>query len=132
MFSDGDIKVNNLTGKFSLVGPKSKLNSQNIDIIGDNIDGVFNATKKDTDIVILNVNDDKIAYIKTQSTDMYANTIKYDDKKSLITLENNVKIIRGSEKITGDYGTMDTKNNSYKVTSNNSNRVKVIISNKNE
>ena len=36
---------------------------------------------------------------------------------------------RGSEIITGDYGVLDTNKNSYKVSSNNSNKVKVIISN---
>ena len=33
------------------------------------------------------------------------------------------------EKIIGDYGTLDTKNNSYKIKSNNDTKVKVVIQN---
>ena len=42
-------------------------------------------------------------------------------------LFKNVKVIRGNEIITGDYGTLDTDSNSYKVKSNNSKKVKVIL-----
>ena len=38
-------------------------------------------------------------------------------------------IIRNEEKITGDYGTLDTINNSYKIKSNNQGKVKVLIQN---
>ena len=41
-------------------------------------------------------------------------------------------IIRNNEIITGDYGTLDTDTNSYKVKSNNSKKVKVIITENNE
>ena len=47
-------------------------------------------------------------------------------------LKDNVKISRDGEIVTGDYGTMNTLTQSYKVKSNNTNKVKVIISNKNE
>ena len=40
---------------------------------------------------------------------------------------DSVTIIRNEEKITGDYGTLDTNNNSYKIKSNNLGKVKVII-----
>ena len=63
---------------------------------------------------------------------MYANIIRYNKETSLIELENNVKIIRGGETITGDYGTLDTNTNSYKVQSKNSKKVRVIISNQDE
>jgi hypothetical protein len=43
-----------------------------------------------------------------------------------------VQIERGSEIITGDYGILNTKNKSYKVSSKNSNKVKAIITNTNE
>ena len=76
--------------------------------------------------------DKKIAYIKTDDTEMYSNKINYDKKTSLIELENNVKIIRGGETITGDYGTLDTVINSYKVKSKDSKKVKVIILNQDE
>ena len=47
----------------------------------------------------------------------------------IIELIDDVIIIRNEEKITGDYGTLDTSNNSYKIKSNNQNKVKVIIQN---
>ena len=58
--------------------------------------------------------------------------IKYNKETSLIELEDNVKIIDGSETITGDYAEINTETNSYKINSNNSKSVKVIISNNNE
>ena len=60
---------------------------------------------------------------------MYAKTINYSNENSIIELIDNVTIIRNEEKITGDYGTLDTRNNSYKIKSNNQNKVKVIIQN---
>ena len=63
---------------------------------------------------------------------MYANIINYNRKNSLIELENNVKIIRDGEIITGDYGTLNMETNSYKVNSKASKKVKVIISNQDE
>jgi len=47
-------------------------------------------------------------------------------------LFDDVKVVRGKEIVTGDYGTLDTSDNSYKVKSNNTKKVKVIISNENE
>ena len=47
----------------------------------------------------------------------------------IIELIDDVIIIRNEEKITGDYGTLDTRNNSYKIKSNNQNKVKAIIQN---
>ena len=60
---------------------------------------------------------------------MYAKKITFDNKSSLIELSDEVTIIRDGEKITGDYGTLDTKNNSYKIKSNNEAKVKAIIQN---
>ncbi len=134
MFSDGEIMVNNLNGDFIISGSNSSLSAQDIYIEGEYIDGIFenNPETETKDIVLLNVNDDEIGYIKTENTDMYANIVKYDKQTSLIELENNVKIIRDGETITGDYGTLDTETNSYKVKSKNSKKVKVIISNTDE
>ena len=58
---------------------------------------------------------------------MYAKKINFDNEISIIELVDSVTIIRNEEKITGDYGTLDTNNNSYKIKSNNQNKVKVII-----
>ena len=41
----------------------------------------------------------------------------------------DVKIIRNGEEIIGDYGTLDTKNNSYKIKSDKQKKVKAIIIN---
>ncbi|PPR49640.1 MAG: hypothetical protein CFH15_01057 [Alphaproteobacteria bacterium MarineAlpha5_Bin5] len=131
MFSDGQIIVNNLSGAFQIIGINSILNSEDIYITGENIDGIF-STNDQKEIVQLNVNDNQISNIKTDDLDMYSKKAIYNKKTSIIELFENVKIIRGSEIITGDYGTFDTIKNSYKVKSNNTNKVKVVITNTDE
>ncbi|OUW96214.1 MAG: hypothetical protein CBD97_01865 [Pelagibacteraceae bacterium TMED237] len=132
MSSDGEINVNNLKGNFYIIGPNSSLQAENIFIQGNNIDGIFANIDEKKTVSLLNVNDENIAFIKTEGTEMYANIVKYNKETSLIELKNNVKIIRDGETITGDYGTLDTKNNSYKIKSKDSKKVKVIISNQDE
>ena len=56
----------------------------------------------------------------------------YNKQKSIIELFENVTIKRGSEIITGDYGILDTVKKSYKVSSNNSKKVKAVRSESNE
>ena len=129
MYSDGLIEVNNLNGEFSLKGKNSKLINENILIIGESIDGSFSNNKDGKEITFLNVIDEKISYVKNNGSEMYANNIKFKNETSLIELIDNVTIIRDGEKVTGDYGTLDTKNNSYKIKSNNQTKVKVIIQN---
>ena len=63
---------------------------------------------------------------------MYSSKAFYDKEINIIELIEKVKVIRGKEIITGDYGYVDITKNSYKVTSNNSKKVKVLISNNNE
>ncbi len=132
MFSDGNIKVNNIDGDFYLNGANSKLISENIIIQGNSINGIFALNNGQKEIMLLDVFDEKIAYVKSNDTDMFANSIKYNKDISLIELEKNVKIMSDGETITGDYGTLDIKTNSYKIKSKNSKKVKVIISNKDE
>ena len=132
MYSDGTIIVNNITGDFLIEGQNSSLDTEDIFIEGEYIEGNFSNNNESKEINLLNVLDKKIAYIKTDDTEMYSNKINYDKKTSLIELENNVKIIRGGETITGDYGTLDTATNSYKVKSKDSKKVKVIILNQDE
>ena len=132
MYSDGTIIVNNITGDFLIEGQNSSLDTEDIFIEGEYIEGNFSTNNENKEINLLNVLDTKIAYIKTDDTEMYSNKINYDKKTSLIELENNVKIIRGGETITGDYGTLDTATNSYKVKSKDSKKVKVIILNQDE
>ena len=132
MYSDGTIIVNNISGDFLIEGQNSSLDTEDIFIEGEYIEGNFSNNNENKEINLLNVLDKKIAYIKTDDTEMYSNKINYDKKTSLIELENNVKIIRGGETITGDYGTLDTATNSYKVKSKDSKKVKVIILNQDE
>ena len=129
MLSDGYINVNNINGKFNLEGSNSKLVNDNILIIAESIDGIFDDLPKKKEIKYLEVNDEKISYVKNKDTEMYAKKIIFNEDKSTIELIDNVTIIRNEEKITGDYGTLDTSNNSYKIRSNNQNKVKVIIQN---
>ena len=129
MFSDGFIEVSNLNGNFLLKGINSKLLNEDILIIAENINGNFSKNTEDQEITYLEVDDNSICYVKNNDTEMYAKKINFDNDTSIIELIDNVTIIRNEEKITGDYGTLDTRNNSYKIKSNNQNKVKVIIQN---
>ena len=129
MFSDGFIEVNNISGNFFINGLNSKLVNDEIIIQAKQIDGVFldNGNKKN--INSLNVYDEKISYVKNIDTEMYAKKINFNYENSIIELIDDVTIIRNEEKISGDYGTLDTTNNSYKIKSKNKNKVKVVIQN---
>tara|TARA_B100000989_G_scaffold298061_1_gene285918 strand:- start:2497 stop:3267 length:771 start_codon:yes stop_codon:yes gene_type:complete len=131
MYSDGFIEVNNINGNFSLKGTNSKLKNENILIIAQSIDGIFSSNNNDNlnEITLLNIEDEKISYVKNSNTEMYAKKINFDNISSLIELIDDVTIIRDGEKISGDYGTLDTLNNSYKIKSNDQTKVKVIIQN---
>ena len=129
MFSDGSITVDNLAGFFSIEGSNSKLISDTIFITGFLINGILNNKNGIREISNLEVRDENILSIITEDTEMFSKKAFYDKEKSIIELFDNVKIKRGSEIITGDYGILDKNKNSYKVSSNNSNKVKVIISN---
>ena len=129
MFSDGSITVDNIVGSFSIEGPNSKLITDEIFITGFVINGILVNKNGTRTISNLEVEDENILNIVTEDTKMFSKKAFYDEKKSIIELFDNVKIIRGSEIITGDYGIMDTDKNAYKVSSKNSNKVKAIISN---
>ena len=129
MYSDGFIEVNNLNGDFKLEGLNSKLINESIFIKAEKIEGIFSNIENQKEITFLNVIDKKISYVKNNNTEMYAKKINFDNKTSIIELIDNVVIIRNGEKIIGDYGTLDTKNNSYKIKSNNDTKVKVVIQN---
>ena len=132
MISDENINVNNLNGDFSLFGEKSSLETDNIIVKGKKIDGTFSPNSNISEILILNVKDENIAYVKSENTDMFANEINYNKDTSTIDLIGNVKVIDDGEIVTGDYGTINTNNNSYKIKSKNSKRVKVLISENDE
>ena len=132
MFSDGIIEVNNLDGTFLINGKNSKLKNEDITINGSDIKGKFSSNNDINEIVELYVEDQNICNIKTNEIDMFSLKAKYNKEKNIIELIDNVKVIRGKEIITGDYGYVDIESNSYKVTSNNSSKVKVLISQENE
>jgi len=132
MLSNNEIQVNNLNGYFSLFGDKSSLESDNIIVKGNKIDGFFLPNSNINEILHLNVEDKNIAYVNSDNTEMYANKIKYNKETGVIELDQNVKIIDEGEEVTGDFGFINTQTNSYKINSKNSNRVKVIISDSNE
>ena len=129
MYSDGFIEVNNLNGKFKLEGLNSKLINKDVFIKAEKIEGVFSKIGDESEITYLNVIDKKVSYVKNNNTEMYAKKINFDNKTSIIELIDNVIINRNGEKIIGDYGTLDTKNNSYKIKSNNDTKVKAVIQN---
>ena len=129
MFSDGSITVDNIIGSFSIKGPNSKLITDEIFITGYEINGILVNKNGTRTISNLEVYDENILNIVTEDTEMFSKKAFYDEEKSIIELFDNVKIIRGSEIITGDYGILETDKNSYKVSSKNSNKVKAIISN---
>ena len=129
MFSDGFIEVNNLSGDFFLKGTNSKLVNDNIIIKAETINGNFSENANEKEITYLEVIDKNISYVKNNDTQMYAKKINFDYDTSVIELIDDVIIIRNEEKITGDYGSLNTRNNSYKIKSNNQNKVKVIIQN---
>lgn len=129
MFSDGFIEVNNKNGNFSLKGLNSKLVNEGLTIKAQFIDGNFLDKEDKKDITFLNVLDEQISYVRNNDTEMYAKKINFNNDSAIIELIENVTIIRDGEKITGDYGSLDTSNNSYKIKSNNKGKVKVIIQN---
>ena len=127
MLSDGKIIVDNLNSTFLIDGPNSKLVSDNIYITGSKIDGTFETINNKRDIANLNVEDKNKLNIKTDDIEMFSKKAVYDKKISTIELFDNVIIKRGNEIISGDYGIINTTKNSYKVSSNNSKKVKAII-----
>ena len=132
MTSDGSIKVNNLTGLFTINGNNSKLKNDDISITGYFIDGKFIEIEKVNEVENLYVEDKTKINIKTETLDMYALRANYDKKNNIIELFENVKIYRDSETIFGDYAKINTLDESYKVTSKKSEKVKVLLKEKDE
>ena len=127
MTSNERINVNNKTGKFIINGPNSTLKNNDIDIVGSLIKGVFSKLGNKNDIENLYVEDNKLINIKTSTLDMYALKATYNKKNDMIELFDNVNILRDNESITGDYAKININNESYKVTSNKSEKVKVLL-----
>ena len=132
MKSEEKIQVKNLNGEFDLKGKNSELKTDNIIIIGNFIKGNYITINEINEIENLIVEDDNIANIKTKKINMFANKAIYNKKENTIELFNNVKIVRDNEIIFGDYANINTLDESYKVISKNSQKVKVLIKKTNE
>ena len=132
MFSDGLVEVNNSTGKFHLEGKKSEIKNDDIEIYGSIIKGKYLNINKINEIEVLSVEDPELANIKTSKINMFALQANYNKNQNIIELFNNVKVLRDNEIITGDYASINTLNQSYKVISKNSEKVKILINKTNE
>ena len=131
MYSNGKIVVNNLKGTFFINGLESKLISDEIFISGYKIDGIFEMIDNKRNVSELTVEDEKEVNIKTDNINMFSKKAIYNKTNSIIELFEDVKIIRGNEVITGNYGIFNTKEKSYKVSSNKNKKVKAILLNAN-
>jgi len=127
MTSDKEIKINNTTGNFKINGPNSRLKTNKIDITGYLIKGKFSQIENINEVELLYVEDETQINIKTETLDMYALRADYDKKINIIELFDKVKIYRDNESILGDYAKINTLTESYKVTSKESGKVKVLL-----
>ena len=127
MFSNKMIKINNLNGKFYLEGPGSRLFSKDIKIYGTIIDGKYSNINQINEIERLYVESVAQINIITETSNMFAKKANYNKKDNIIELFDNVKIIRGDETIIGDYAKFNTLTESYKVISNKTKKVKILL-----
>ena len=127
MNSDEAIEVNNLSGKFKLKGLNSRLTSEDIDISGFIIEGIFENIDGINEVQEMYVEDSSQVNIKTETLNMFSLEAKYNKKQNIIELFENVKIIRDNEFVEGNYAKINTVNESYKVTSNNKEKVKILL-----
>ena len=132
MKSDNYIMIDDSKGKFKLEGNISELTTDTMNIIGSSIDGSYEEINEINEINNLIVKSDKITEITTDTLKMFSSKAVYSKKDNIIELFDNVKVIRNNEIIIGDYAKINTLNESYKVSSKDSKKVKVLIDNTNE
>ena len=132
MKSDNYIMIDDSKGKFKLEGNISELTTDTMNIIGSSINGSYEEINDINEINNLIVKSDKITEITTDTLKMFSSKAIYSKKDNIIELFDNVKVIRNNEIIIGDYAKINTLNESYKVSSKESNKVKVLIDNTNE
>ena len=132
MKSDKLIEVNNDSGEFKLSGFNSEITTTNLRITGTKIDGNFINKNGENIVEKLIVEDNSQIFIKTETLEMYALKAEYDKKNNVIELFDNVKIFRNKELITGDYAKIDTLDESYKITSKKTKKVKVLLKKTND
>ena len=127
MTSDEFITLNNFSGEFKLHGLNSKLITDEIKIIGEDIKGKYINIEGENLIEELNVQDSAEVNIETENSNMFAKRAEYNKQENIIELFENVKIIRDNELITGDYAKINTLDESYFIKTNESKRVKVLL-----
>ena len=132
MKSDNYIMIDDSKGIFKLEGNISELTTDTMNIIGSSIDGSYEEINEINEINNLIVKSDKITEITTDTLKMFSSKAVYSKKDNIIELFDNVKVIRNNEIIIGDYAKINTLNESYKVSSKESKKVKVLIDNTNE
>ena len=132
MKSDNYIMIDDSKGIFKLEGNISELTTDTMNIIGSSIDGSYQEINEINEINNLIVKSDKITEITTDTLKMFSSKAVYSKKDNIIELFDNVKVIRNNEIIVGDYAKINTLNESYKVNSKESNKVKILIDNTNE
>ena len=127
MKSDNYIMIDDSNGKFKLEGNISELTTDNMNIVGSYIDGSYQEISGVNEIDNLIVKSDTITEITSDTLKMFSSKAVYSKKDNIIELFDNVKVIRNNEVIIGDYAKINTLDESYKVTSNKSKKVKVLI-----
>jgi len=132
MKSNQSIKVNNLTGKFKLIGLNSQITTSDTIIIGSIIDGIYINVNGENVVQTLHAEDKTQVNIKTKTLNMFSKKADFDRENDIIELFENVKIFREEELITGDYARINTVDESYYVTSNTTKKVKVLLKRKDE
>lgn len=130
--SNGLIFINNINGKFYLKGQSSNLKTNDLLVTGENIKGSYFIHEGNNEIINLEVTDKNTTNILTDKINMFSIKAIYSKKKNLIELIDKVKIIKDNEIITGDYAKINTLDNSYKISSEGDNKVKIILNNTNE
>ena len=132
MKSDKYIMIDDINSKFKLEGSISELITDNLNIIGSDINGSYKQVNGENEIVTLIVKSDKLTEITTDKLQMFSAEAIFSKEKNIIELFNNVKVIRNNEIIIGDYAKINTLDESYKVSSKESKKVKVLIDSTNE
>ena len=132
MQSDEIIDIDNNKGIFKIIGKKALLNTTDLNIKGESIEGSYEMVNNIREITNLKVTDEKIANIINNKYNMFAKMAIYSKKENIIELFDDVEIIRDTEVVTGDYAKINTLNQSYKISSKESNKVKLIIESSDE
>ena len=132
MSSNQSIQIDNINGNFELNGKNSVLKTADTYILGEYIKGKFINIDDKNVIENLLATDQSLVNFKNEKVDMFSKRAIYNKNENTIELFDNVKIISDGETILGDYAIINTLNKSYKVNSQESKKVKILINNTDE